>query len=434
MKYREERALNNNFNIYLLMTQMGCLPREQFVPKDYLNQLTCTVGLGIFNDPVALPCQHVFCRSCIEAWLVKNNTCPKCRLGFTKESLKPQWIFARIIKNAPVYCSNTGCKWAGTQENLESHLALDCGEVVCVCTMGCGNKVKRSEMKTHLESCELRFVECKYCKVSITLKNSVSHEKSCYKNLVPCPKDCGKTLVASQVESHLKEECENCDIRCRFAKIAGCEYTGSKERLAEHYKTEQEKHIFMLADTIFKLQDRIDVMEKWGREFSSFGVLSPKHDAGGTDLVWSNGEKRVYGSAKGSWSFFLTQTPIEHNFKANIKVVDINQADTNGWKACIGIFNTNKYQAGSWGKYKNGWGYIMGNGNKVSTEAVPYGHAYGIGDTITIEYRNESIFFYRNNVPQGLAYPDMHGPFYLAVALSDTGHAVEIQGVTSTPQ
>ncbi|XP_059824979.1 E3 ubiquitin/ISG15 ligase TRIM25-like [Hypanus sabinus] len=50
-------------------------------------ELTCSVCLGLFQDPVALPCQHSFCAKCInDAWdhpkTPSGVSCPHCRQTF----------------------------------------------------------------------------------------------------------------------------------------------------------------------------------------------------------------------------------------------------------------------------------------------------------------------------------------------------------------
>ena len=59
--------------------------------KDLSNEDICTICFQqIKNKPntdifVRLPdCNHIFCASCIEQWMIKHkgNTCPKCRCEF----------------------------------------------------------------------------------------------------------------------------------------------------------------------------------------------------------------------------------------------------------------------------------------------------------------------------------------------------------------
>jgi hypothetical protein len=40
---------------------------------------TCPICFELTNDPVALTCQHIFCRLCIDMWLERNSSCPMCR-------------------------------------------------------------------------------------------------------------------------------------------------------------------------------------------------------------------------------------------------------------------------------------------------------------------------------------------------------------------
>nr|XP_014347474.1 PREDICTED: E3 ubiquitin/ISG15 ligase TRIM25-like [Latimeria chalumnae] len=52
-----------------------------------VEDVTCTVCLQLYRDPVVLPCKHVFCLSCIEeVWLyIESTVCPHCRTTFTEK-------------------------------------------------------------------------------------------------------------------------------------------------------------------------------------------------------------------------------------------------------------------------------------------------------------------------------------------------------------
>uniref|UniRef100_A0A8D3BJI6 Tripartite motif-containing protein 35-like n=1 Tax=Scophthalmus maximus TaxID=52904 RepID=A0A8D3BJI6_SCOMX len=45
----------------------------------YKEDLTCSICLTIFSDPVILPCGHSFCRECISLSLKSQRQCPQCR-------------------------------------------------------------------------------------------------------------------------------------------------------------------------------------------------------------------------------------------------------------------------------------------------------------------------------------------------------------------
>ncbi|XP_055501234.1 E3 ubiquitin/ISG15 ligase TRIM25-like [Leucoraja erinacea] len=64
-------------------------------------ELTCAVCLGLYQDPVALPCQHSFCAKCIgDAWDHSQSrsgvNCPQCRRKFKR---RPNLVKNHILQN-----------------------------------------------------------------------------------------------------------------------------------------------------------------------------------------------------------------------------------------------------------------------------------------------------------------------------------------------
>ncbi|KAI2647085.1 Nuclear factor 7, ovary [Labeo rohita] len=60
----------------------------------------CPVCLSDFNDPVSLPCEHVFCRQCITSYLESHegaHRCPECRQNFTKQDLKGNRVLRNVV-------------------------------------------------------------------------------------------------------------------------------------------------------------------------------------------------------------------------------------------------------------------------------------------------------------------------------------------------
>uniref|UniRef100_A0A8C7X1C3 RING-type domain-containing protein n=1 Tax=Oryzias sinensis TaxID=183150 RepID=A0A8C7X1C3_9TELE len=43
------------------------------------HNLTCSVCLSLFTEPVTLFCGHSFCRECISSFLSSQQCCPQCR-------------------------------------------------------------------------------------------------------------------------------------------------------------------------------------------------------------------------------------------------------------------------------------------------------------------------------------------------------------------
>ncbi|XP_016115621.1 zinc-binding protein A33-like [Sinocyclocheilus grahami] len=62
--------------------------------------LMCPVCLSDFNDPVSLPCEHVFCRQCITSYLESHegaHKCPECRQNFTRQDLKGNRVLRNVV-------------------------------------------------------------------------------------------------------------------------------------------------------------------------------------------------------------------------------------------------------------------------------------------------------------------------------------------------
>ncbi|XP_067422155.1 zinc finger protein RFP-like [Emydura macquarii macquarii] len=66
-----------------------------------LDELTCSVCLDYFKDPVSLNCGHNFCQACItRCWegLRTNFCCPECRQTFSQRNFKPSRHLRNIVE------------------------------------------------------------------------------------------------------------------------------------------------------------------------------------------------------------------------------------------------------------------------------------------------------------------------------------------------
>ena len=71
--------------------------------------LTCSICLDLFKQPVSLPCDHTFCQGCIAGYWAGprgsgqggSGSCPQCRKVFPGQSYRPNRIVANIVES---YC------------------------------------------------------------------------------------------------------------------------------------------------------------------------------------------------------------------------------------------------------------------------------------------------------------------------------------------
>ncbi|KAK3521489.1 hypothetical protein QTP70_007430 [Hemibagrus guttatus] len=75
--------------------------------------LTCSICLDLFKQPVSLPCDHTFCQSCITNYWSgggggrapgqpstgTSGSCPQCRKVFPGQSYRPNRIVANIVES-----------------------------------------------------------------------------------------------------------------------------------------------------------------------------------------------------------------------------------------------------------------------------------------------------------------------------------------------
>lgn len=68
-------------------------------------ELSCSICLECFKDPVSIHCGHNFCRTCItNYWRIgkkKTFSCPRCRETSRKKILKPNLELRNIVEIIP---------------------------------------------------------------------------------------------------------------------------------------------------------------------------------------------------------------------------------------------------------------------------------------------------------------------------------------------
>ncbi|XP_062395763.1 E3 ubiquitin-protein ligase NRDP1 [Sardina pilchardus] len=129
---------------------------ERFV--GYVNEgLLCSVCRCVCEDAVMSPCEHVFCRACISAWLSQHSTCPEDRTHLTHTQLRPLYRYMRNdLMRLQIRCvfHVHGCDVINSLESLHTHEA-DCDYSLLTCSnTGCEVQVCRRDLEAHLSVCE----------------------------------------------------------------------------------------------------------------------------------------------------------------------------------------------------------------------------------------------------------------------------------------
>ncbi|KAG7263372.1 hypothetical protein CRUP_010431 [Coryphaenoides rupestris] len=89
-----------------------CPPQAAQVSKTSAERLsrdlTCSICLDLFKQPVSLPCDHTFCQGCIAGYWAGPRTpgpargtgsCPQCRTLCSGQSCRPNRIVANIVES-----------------------------------------------------------------------------------------------------------------------------------------------------------------------------------------------------------------------------------------------------------------------------------------------------------------------------------------------
>ena len=68
-------------------------------------------------------CGHLFCKTCINRWIKKSNTCPFCKAVISTREIKDKnKIVYRHLINLVITCQEENCEWKGVCKDYFEHL------------------------------------------------------------------------------------------------------------------------------------------------------------------------------------------------------------------------------------------------------------------------------------------------------------------------
>jgi hypothetical protein len=125
--------------------------------------LMCVICSEPFQDPVCTPCDHTFCRHCIQHWIDSEDlSCPICRKTLLIIQLKQaNRIILNMLDRIHVKC--LACGQTGLQRGtFYFHMVNECpkSNVNCLSSnIQCSWVGQRDELEGHLKTCVFYLFE-----------------------------------------------------------------------------------------------------------------------------------------------------------------------------------------------------------------------------------------------------------------------------------
>lgn len=125
-------------------------------PEEIPGDLICAICMGLPLVPVLTPCEHLFCRDCLNQAFYRQRLCPVDRTEIEMDQvlyLRDGSLLHRIWGGTPVKCGHhlSGCAWTGPIADYQSHTEI--------CTHARDQDIQRRIEELREENRELRELE-----------------------------------------------------------------------------------------------------------------------------------------------------------------------------------------------------------------------------------------------------------------------------------
>jgi hypothetical protein len=191
-------------------------------PPEYSETLKCMICFELCKDPsITSCCESLSCKQCIANWLLKSQTCPKCKAGKPTINL-PNRFITRMFDNLKVKC------------NFHKN--------------GCKNILSYFELKDHERNCEYndsRYIKCQNCTWEISASHIRNHD--CLKHL--------KQIISSLNISDLSSSRDSCYVKCPLEKKKFMEDIINNLKVHDHLLDKSQRTIFECDLCADKYQD-----------------------------------------------------------------------------------------------------------------------------------------------------------------------------------
>ena len=245
---------------------------REYALKEKLDEVECIICQEVADNAHQTSCcGTTVCLQCANKWKERNNSCPQCRKQPLRiiEDPKTQ----RHITGTTVCCPNYhfGCDWTNGFGRITQHLATDCEFEGKKCPHSeCSEVVPKKLLKIHVSKlCLWRCEECPCCEMDTLLEDSDDDESPMtYHDIIThhyvvcpvwpdrCPNLCNPYLTLTQlsVDIHVKGECPQTVIDCKFAGM-GCKERRKRKDMPGHMKDAVSDHLTALFEDHMKLKN-----------------------------------------------------------------------------------------------------------------------------------------------------------------------------------
>ena len=223
--------------------------------EDYI----CPLCKGLLLNPVIDNCSHTFCKDCFNKYYKIKKQCPITKQKLTITELTHVDVISKSIGKKEMKCKNyyKGCNWIGKVSDIDFHLKNECGKSLVKCIYkNCNEEILREELQNHILNCENREEKCNDCNMMFPLKNLNEHYNKCVKKKVKCIQGCGVIVERGEMDSHIKNFCENSVIECKFKEF-GCMDKFKKKEMNSKMESGCFMHLNLIADYIIQMSKQL---------------------------------------------------------------------------------------------------------------------------------------------------------------------------------
>lgn len=211
------------------------------------DHLKCEICLDVLCNPVQTTCcGQSYCKNCSDQ--IQYLVCPHCR---AKLEVFPDKKSIRLINDLEIKCPyriGKRCQWKGCASELKNHLQ-NCEIKPITCSIGCGKLVEKRNMEAHSYFCSHRQVPCKYCMKQIMHKDMTKHHNLCPRMPLLCPNKCAnkEEIVREKMNDHIKV-CPDQVVSCKYSEF-GCDVKIKRKDYDEHLSSSMEQHLCLAVDS-----------------------------------------------------------------------------------------------------------------------------------------------------------------------------------------